>query len=729
MLQPRSWGGSGIYSRGGAMDLAAGVPQDLGGRRAHQAARPDSLLAGPGGGSLQLKPAAASVQLPIGNSGQLGACYRSSPSSAIADPARSSSPPRRHRIAASPTRAAQVSPAPPPWWDANGSTAAISLGRRCPIAATTPLPVPATVGFCGEASSPSTPRGRLCRGPCQRGSSPVPPPSWAGKVSVTPPRLDPAELMGPQVWTSAADWEERQKVSLASWAGLKAPPPSRPRAASPSPCRMRYEAEVPQPLQHRFPPLQQYLEGLSTAPAEQPSPCGGEAFGPANGYLREATPPPNCRPRLAAGGQAVALTALPSLRAQSPPPRAYASAEPSSTPSRPSRGGNLIVADGTPFHAQEMQLLQQQNDSLARQIQESNGCCKPTVALDVDEVLVCYVDGFRKFLQRECPNGPMDPQSVFLEAHNQNSPLRNQFANSGGLDNLEAVPGAAAALQRLRAAGIRLEVVTSRPPVMRQSTEALLLRLFPPDTFSAAHFVGPGEKGLTCNAIHALALVDDQIPNAIDADACGVISVLFDLHGSYPWSACRPQELPAGVRRIESWSATCDYLLAALNIPSDASPGEWCAPSQHCESAQQPAVSQEWVTRGECVGPTAVAAIAANVSGANFDGSPEFEFITSNMDMDLPPLSRQQGLDYRFLESRTAPSIAWDRSGPRSLVMPDSTSMALRRDLLGEEVAREITREEATRRTQGAPMFGISPAPIEESLPVEEDSVLGCTVV
>uniref|UniRef100_A0A7S4V8E4 Uncharacterized protein n=2 Tax=Alexandrium monilatum TaxID=311494 RepID=A0A7S4V8E4_9DINO len=188
----------------------------------------------------------------------------------------------------------------------------------------------------------------------------------------------------------------------------------------------------------------------------------------------------------------------------------------------------------------------------------------PTIALDVDEVLCRYINSFRKWLQQERPHGPLDNESVFREAHDPNSPWRLQFAMCGGLDNLEAVPGAAPALRRLRAAGLRLEVVTSRPPIMRESTEALLSKLYPPDTFSAAHFVGPGEKGRTCNAIRAVALVDDQIPNVVDASACGVIAVLFNFSGSYPWAACSPEDLPAGVLCLETWAATSDYLLAAL---------------------------------------------------------------------------------------------------------------------------------------------------------------------
>lgn len=204
-------------------------------------------------------------------------------------------------------------------------------------------------------------------------------------------------------------------------------------------------------------------------------------------------------------------------------------------------------------------------DTNERIPQDPGRASEACIALDVDEVLVQYVGGFRKYMQQERPNGPLDTDSIFHEAHNPNSPWRLQFALSGGLDNLEAVPGAAVALRRFRSAGIRLEAVTSRPPIMRQSTEALLAKLFPPDTFAAYHFVGPGEKGRTCVSIGARALVDDQFPNCVDACGCGVTCILFDYCGSYPWSQNLP-EMPPNCKRCETWAETCTFLLGLFGV-------------------------------------------------------------------------------------------------------------------------------------------------------------------
>lgn len=272
------------------------------------------------------------------------------------------------------------------------------------------------------------------------------------------------------------------------------------------------------------------------------------------------------------------------------------------------------------------------------------------VALDVDEVLCQYVDGFRMFMQRERPSGPLDTDSIFHEAHNPNSPWRLQFALSGGLDNLEAVPGAAAALRRLRNAGVRLEAVTSRPPIMRESTEALLLKLFPVDTFDAAHFVGPGEKGVTCNQIGARALVDDQLPNCVDACQCGVVSVLFDFCGSYPWSK-NVTELPARCKRIETWAETCNFLLLALGVD----------PLEHSTQASEYLLGIKEVTVGrENIADDYMDALSeAGKQPTEYDG-----------DLDAPTDIGRDHMQARVAQEQSLRSEPWwhDNHAPQSSV-------------------------------------------------------------
>jgi len=211
------------------------------------------------------------------------------------------------------------------------------------------------------------------------------------------------------------------------------------------------------------------------------------------------------------------------------------------------------------------------------------------IALDVDEVLVEYVEGFRKFLVQANPDGPLDAVSVFHEAHSATSSYRLDFCTNGGLDNLEEVPGASDALRRLKAVGVQLEALTSRNPSMRESTETLILQVFGPDLFTAAHFTAGTSKGAYCERIGAVAIVDDQILNVIDTSSYGVISVLFDFNGGYPWCRCNPEDLPPSVRKCESWSETCDYLFHALQLPQEPADAgrSYPGPSTSAPSVQQ----------------------------------------------------------------------------------------------------------------------------------------------
>lgn len=195
------------------------------------------------------------------------------------------------------------------------------------------------------------------------------------------------------------------------------------------------------------------------------------------------------------------------------------------------------------------------------QVQRCGAChAQPVVAVDIDEVICRYVDGFRRFLERighGLGSWDAQPAALFKEAHDPRSALRAAFARSGGLDLLDEVQGAVAGLTRLRAAGVRLEAVTTRPGAMRATTERLLRRLLPADTFAAVHHVQPGQKGRVCSQLGAQVLIDDQIPNAKDAATSGVSAILFDYQGEYWWTHTGG-ELPTGVTRFQSWNAVVD---------------------------------------------------------------------------------------------------------------------------------------------------------------------------
>lgn len=206
-----------------------------------------------------------------------------------------------------------------------------------------------------------------------------------------------------------------------------------------------------------------------------------------------------------------------------------------------------------------------ENDHLARPYSSQ------VVAVDIDEVVCRYVDGFRSYLRRtghDLANADAQHETLFREAYDPQSVLRAAFISSGGLDTLDVVPGATAALAKLRALGLRLEAVTTRPAALRTSTERLLKRLLPEDTFAAVHHVDSGEKGAVCNQLGATTLIDDQLSNIYDAAASGVSALLFDYEGEYWWTHT-DAALPPGVDRVRSWSAVVDRVLEILSLGPD----------------------------------------------------------------------------------------------------------------------------------------------------------------
>lgn len=265
----------------------------------------------------------------------------------------------------------------------------------------------------------------------------------------------------------------------------------------------------------------------------------------------------------------------------------------------PGQGVKSSPSSSNPSHMpQQTSLISSEKQSLFPSTYERNSWLvagvtspAPIVAVDVDEVLCGHVDGFRSFLQTECPNGALDLESVFYEAHNEHSLCRSRFIESGGFDKLDSVPGAVEAMQWLRSCGIRLEALASRPRSVREATKTSLKGLFPPSTFEDVHFVDACDKGRVCRSIGALALVDDQVQNAMNAAKFGVVTVLFDFRGGYPWAKSESGEFPSGVTVVESWPAACECLIKSLRdlgcrildppypvnaIPSDSAFGSGC---------------------------------------------------------------------------------------------------------------------------------------------------------
>eukprot|EP00913_Durusdinium_trenchii_P018489 g17371.t1 len=137
------------------------------------------------------------------------------------------------------------------------------------------------------------------------------------------------------------------------------------------------------------------------------------------------------------------------------------------------------------------------------------------------------------------------------------SALRDQFLCSDFAIMAEPVLGSQEALQGLKSAGFELHAVTSRPGHCKSSTERFLARCFPA-------LIRPS-KGELCRQLGAVALVDDQLQNVMDAASHGVRCVVLDLQGQYVWN--HSTSLPNGAQRLYSWAETASFVMSLQGMP------------------------------------------------------------------------------------------------------------------------------------------------------------------
>ncbi|CAK9010820.1 unnamed protein product [Durusdinium trenchii] len=189
---------------------------------------------------------------------------------------------------------------------------------------------------------------------------------------------------------------------------------------------------------------------------------------------------------------------------------------------------------------------------------------RPRVALDVDEVLCRTAEAFCMWHSGQPGT---DLTECFQRCYSTDaSALRDQFLCSDFAIMAEPVLGSQEALQGLKSAGFELHAVTSRPGHCKSSTERFLARCFPA-LISGLHFAsasGPS-KGELCRQLGAVALVDDQLQNVMDAASHGVRCVVLDLQGQYVWN--HSTSLPNGAQRLYSWAETASFVMSLQGMP------------------------------------------------------------------------------------------------------------------------------------------------------------------
>jgi len=203
------------------------------------------------------------------------------------------------------------------------------------------------------------------------------------------------------------------------------------------------------------------------------------------------------------------------------------------------------------------------------------------VAVDIDEVLGQFlaalvsfhndtysstlrVSDFSSYIFRHCWGGDEESSTAKVQAF-----LGSRYF----LDGIPVVPGARDGLERLRAAGFRLVVVTSRQLQIEAATVEWLKQEFGDGLFDQILFGNHwGVDGRTkrskremCESLGAHYLIDDSIDYAqeVTAHDNGVRVLLFDWENNYGWNKTSEGtcSLSHRIRRVLSWDEICEVLL------------------------------------------------------------------------------------------------------------------------------------------------------------------------
>ena|SRR3990167_7500467 len=194
---------------------------------------------------------------------------------------------------------------------------------------------------------------------------------------------------------------------------------------------------------------------------------------------------------------------------------------------------------------------------------------KPTIAVDIDDVLVPHVEDLITWHNKEYGTNmdlasyhsrdPKDWGSDTIEE--AISRVQKFFVTP---DFLEARPMAEAVgvLTKL-SKGYKLIVITARDDIIESVTRKWLNQHFP-ELFKEAHFtarfnlegksLSKADMGKNAGAQY---LIDDTLDNIIEASKTGIAALLF---GDYPWN--QANGLPDGVTRTKNWQEVLEYFNA-----------------------------------------------------------------------------------------------------------------------------------------------------------------------
>lgn len=180
----------------------------------------------------------------------------------------------------------------------------------------------------------------------------------------------------------------------------------------------------------------------------------------------------------------------------------------------------------------------------------------PKLAIDLDEVLVPLLRPMAKWYGVQLPTVKHRYlyRDVFNCTEDKAKEILHGFYKSDDFANLQPLPGARHALQKVKSLGWnRVYVVTGRQDVVRKPTELWLETHFPEffdDVILTNSFTEHEvNKASVCKAIGASMLIDDSFENCRDAQNIGIQALNFIGFDDavYPW--CEPNDIS-----VQDWT-------------------------------------------------------------------------------------------------------------------------------------------------------------------------------
>lgn len=191
---------------------------------------------------------------------------------------------------------------------------------------------------------------------------------------------------------------------------------------------------------------------------------------------------------------------------------------------------------------------------------------KPTIAVDIDEVLVPHSEHLINWYNQEYgtnlgleDNHSPDPEVWGVKTKEEAIKRVQRYFSHPRWTEAQPLDESVAALRKLDQK-YNLIVVTSRDTILEKVTRNWINQHFK-EIFKAAHFVAEynlegksRSKAAVCLSVGADYLIDDRLDIVKEASRVEISCILF---GDYPWN--QAEKLPSGVVRVKNWQEVLEY--------------------------------------------------------------------------------------------------------------------------------------------------------------------------